>query len=141
MTVFMGRSSGRPSFWDKNMQIKYLPAYRKQDSINGVGLWWEPGQVRNVSPEVAEKLCGYSDTWEVVNQADALVNDEPIMLTKDEKPVEEPLPVIDFHGMNKKALIEFAETKYNEKLDKRQNEETIRHKVIALFSKNEMEQR
>jgi hypothetical protein len=40
--------------------------------------------------------------------------------------------------MGKKALLEFAERKYNERLDRRQNEGTIRHKVIALFSKNEM---
>ena len=39
--------------------------------------------------------------------------------------------------MSKKALLEFAERKYNERLDKRQSEETVRHKVIALFSKHE----
>ncbi|HEU4854403.1 MAG TPA: hypothetical protein VFS89_03845 [Nitrosospira sp.] len=123
------------------MLIKYLPTYRKLDSINGVGLWWEPGQVRNVSPEMAEKLLPYTDTWAKTDENAPVLASEAIPLKQAEKPVEEPLPVIDFHGMNKKALIEFAETKYNERLDKRQNEESIRHKVIALFSKNEMEQR
>jgi hypothetical protein len=59
-------------------------------------------------------------------------------LKQDEKPVEEPLPVVDFHAMDKKALLNWAETKYNERIDKRLAEESIRHKVIALFSKHEM---
>ncbi|MDN5881029.1 MAG: hypothetical protein L0H37_01525 [Nitrosospira sp.] len=119
------------------MQVKYMGACIKTDSIDGVGLHWEPGQVRNVTAEVAERLLVYSDTWvkEEVEVADA----EPIGLTRTAKPVEEPLPVIDFHGIDKKALLKFAETKYNERLGKRQNEESIRHKVIALFGTHEMD--
>ena len=60
-------------------------------------------------------------------------------MTETTKPTEEPLPVIDFHAMDKDALIEFASTKYNEKLDKRQSAETLRHKVIALFGQHEMD--
>lgn len=130
-----------PLFLGKNMHIKYLLDYRKQDSFNGLGLWWEPGQTRNVSPEVAEKLLSHPDTW--AEPEDAAVSPEiaeEVTLKQDEKPVEEPLPVIDFHGMNKEALIEFAETKYNVKLSKRLGEGTIRHKVIALFGQHEMEQ-
>jgi hypothetical protein len=118
-------------------KVKYIATGIKIDSINGVGLRWEPGQVRNVSAEVAERLLVYSDTWMRVYD-ETLDNVVPIGLAQAEKPVEEPLPVIDFHSMSKKALLEFAERKYNERLDRRQNEGTIRHKVIALFSKNEM---
>jgi hypothetical protein len=118
-------------------KVKYIATGIKIDSINGVGLRWEPDQVRNVSAEVAERLLVYSDTWMRVYD-ETLDNVVPIGLAQAEKPVEEPLPVIDFHSMSKKALLEFAERKYNERLDKRQNEGTIRHKVIALFSKNEM---
>lgn len=118
-------------------QVKYIAAGIKIDSINGVGLRWEPSQVRNVSSEVAERLLVYSDTWVQV-QDDESGNVEPLRLAETEKPVEEPLPVIDFHSMGKKALLEFAERKYNERLDGRQNEETVRHKVIALFSEHEM---
>ena len=118
-------------------KVKYIATGIKIDSINGVGLRWESGQVRNVSAEVAERLLVYSDTWMRVYD-EAMDNVVPIGLAQAEKPVEEPLPVIDFHSMSKKALLEFAEHKYNERLDRRQNEGTIRHKVIALFSKNEM---
>jgi hypothetical protein len=118
-------------------QVKYIATGIKIDSINGVGLRWEPGQVRNVSSEIAERLLAYSDTWVQV-QDDESGNVEPLRLAEAEKPVEEPLPVIDFHSMGKKALLEYAERKYNERLDGRQNEETVRHKVIALFSEHEM---
>ncbi len=118
-------------------KVKYIATGIKIDSINGVGLRWEPDQVRNVSAEVAERLLVYSDTWMRI-QDETLDNVVPIGLALAEKPAEEPLPVIDFHTMSKKALLEFAERKYNERLDRRQNEGTIRHKVIALFSKNEM---
>ena len=118
-------------------KVKYIATGIKIDSINGVGLRWESGQVRNESAEVAERLLVYSDTWMRVYD-EAMDNVVPIGLAQAEKPVEEPLPVIDFHSMSKKALLEFAERKYNERLDRRQNEGTIRHKVITLFSKNEM---
>lgn len=137
------------------MNIKYLLDYPKLDSIAGVGLRWEPGQVRNVSPEMAERLTCYADTWAAVDVDDTTqkqaVDDtketdnkeesdvDEIGLSTEEKIAEEPLPFIDFHSMNKAALVDFAQTKYNEKLDKRQSEETIRHRVIALFGQHEMD--
>jgi hypothetical protein len=119
-------------------QVKYIGSNFKTDSINGIGLHWEPGQVRNVTAEVAERLLAYTDTW-VREQTKKAADVEPIGLAEAEKPVEEPLPVIDFHGMDKNALVEFAEDKYNERLDKRLSEETIRHKVISLFTQHEMD--
>lgn len=128
------------------MQVKYIGTCIKTDSINGVGLSWEPGQVRNVTAEVAERLLAFADTW--VKEAGVVASNEvareaasaePIGLTQAEKSVEEPLPVIDFHGMDKTALLNFAETQYNERFDKRQSEDTLRHKVIALVSKYEMD--
>lgn len=123
------------------MFVKYKLDYRKQDSIGGIGLVWQPGQVRNVSQEAAAKLLAYSDTWEQAEYSTVEAENAPeVGLTQEEKPAEEPLPVIDFLAMDKKALVEFAQTKYNEKLDKRQTEETIRHRVIALFSQHEMDE-
>jgi hypothetical protein len=118
-------------------QVKYIAAGIKTDSINGVGLRWEPGQVRNVTAEVAQRLTTFSDTWIAV-EGESL-NVEPIGLTKEAKPTEEPLPVIDFRAMDKNTLIEYASAKYNEKIDKRQSEDTVRHKVIALFGQHELD--
>ena len=139
-------------------QVKYIANGVKIDSIVGVGLHWEPGQVRNVTAEVAQRLTAFTDTWVLAlstktaekganmrqvsdskGEEDADDSDNEIGLTTDTEPTEEPLPVIDFHAMDKDALIEFASTKYNEKLDKRQSAETLRHKVIALFGQHEMD--
>ena len=97
----------------------------------------EPGQIRNVTAEVAERLLAFSDTW-VPTQAESHNAIEPIGLAQEEKPVEEPLPVVDFHAMDKKAMVEYAERNYNERLDKRQSEEVIRHKLIDLFSSHHL---
>lgn len=123
-------------------QVKYIAKGAKVDSIRGVGLRWEPEQVRNVSPEMAERLLAYTDTWTEVKESPVEAeNADEIGLVQDEKVAEEPLPVIDYFSMDKKALIEFAETKYNERLDKRQSEDTLRHKVIAIVSRHEMDLR
>jgi hypothetical protein len=118
-------------------QVKYIAAGIKIDSIRGVGLHWEPGQVRNVTAEVAERLTVYSDTWIAVE--DESLNAEPVGLSTEPKPAEEPLPVINFHAMDKKALLEFAETKYGEKFDKRKSEIDLRHRVIDLAAKHELD--
>ena len=116
--------------------LKYIAATVKTDSIHGVGLNWQPGQVRNVTAEVAERLLVFADTWQIA--AETYGSNERIGLAEQPQSVEEPLPVIDFHAMDKNALIEYAERHYNARLGRRQSEETVRHKVIALFSRYEM---
>lgn len=136
-------------------RVKYIAKGARLDSVRGVGLMWEPGQVRNVTDDVAERLLPFADMWERVESKKEpvqkeLANDEgekepaqdeqegEIGLSQEEKPAEEPLPVIDFHAMDKAAMINFAETHYNERFDKRQNEEAIRHKLISLVAKHEL---
>lgn len=124
------------------MQIKYIGKCVKTDSILGVGLHWTPGQVRNVTPEMAERLLRFSDTWEKVPPVVDMTThfyEEEIGLSQAEKPVEEPLPVIDFHAMDKDSLGQFAEREYNVRLDKRLSVESMRHKVIALFGQHQSE--
>jgi hypothetical protein len=120
------------------MQVQYIGKCNKHDSIRGVGLHWEPGQVRSVTAEVAERLVRYMDTWVRVD-AEERKDEQPIGLDMEEKSVEEPLPVIDFHIMDKAALVQFAEREYNERLDKRLSETVLRHKVVALFGKRQAE--
>ena len=126
-------------------QVKYIGTCVKTDSVNGVRLRWEPGQIRNVTAGVAERLLPYSDTW-VAEQAveDGKANetaDDPIGLVQEEKPVEEPLPVVDFHAMDKKAMVEYAECNYIERLDRRLSEAVIRHKLIDLFTGHHLAER
>jgi len=119
-------------------QVKYIGGTVKVDSITGIGLHWQPGQVRHVTAELAERLLAYTDTWLSV-QGEEAVNRDPVGLAQAPAPVEEPLPVIDFHGMDKNALVAFAVREYNERLDKRLSEGTLRHQVIALFGKHQAE--
>jgi hypothetical protein len=117
-------------------QVKYIGTCIKTDSIQGIGLKWKPGQIRTVTAELAERLLPYSDTWvteKLAKDEKAKEAEDPIGLAQEEKPAEEPLPVVDFHAMDKKAMIEYAEHHYNEQLDKRQSEDTIRHRLIDLF--------
>jgi hypothetical protein len=127
-------------------RVKYIGKTVKTDSIGGIGLRWEPGQVRNVTAEVAERLLPFSDTWSEADKADKPTDsgnssgqDTAIGLLPQETPAEEPLPVVNFHGMDKDALVEYAERNYNQKLDKRQSKEALRQKVTALFSQHELD--
>lgn len=120
------------------MHIRYKLNYTKQD--RHTKLTWQPGDVKNLEPALAEKLLSYADTWERADEPASASVSEEIGLPTGEKPVEEPLPVIDFHAMDKGAMLEFAEKRYNERIDKRLSEESIRHKVIALFTQHEMDQ-
>jgi hypothetical protein len=120
------------------MQVQYIGKCNKIDSIHGAGLHWEPEQVRSVTPELAERLLRFPDTWVKIDRKEP-EDEQHIGLMQDEEPVEEPLPVIDFHAMDKAALVQFAEREYNHRLDKRLGEETLRHKVIALFGKHQAE--
>lgn len=115
-------------------QVKYIAAGVKTDSVNGAGLRWEPGQIRTVSPELAERLLAFSDTWERVAGEDG--ETQPIGLKPKDRAVDEPLPVVDLHAMGKKAMIEYADTTLGVKLDKSLTEAAIRHKVTDLLSKH-----
>jgi hypothetical protein len=118
-------------------QVQYVGTCNKQDSIRGIGLHWEPGQTRHVTHGVAERLLRFSDTWKAIEkEAD---DNDPIDLIEDEKPCEEPLPVVDFHSMSKDAMVEFAARNYGEKLDKRQTADTLRLKLVGLFGKYELD--
>jgi hypothetical protein len=119
------------------MRIKYIGTCNKQDSVRGVGLHWEPGDERNVTEEVGHRLLHYRDTW---IKADSQTSEgAQIGLTEDEKPTEEPLPVVDFHSMTKDEMVDYAEKNYGEKLDKRQTADTLREKLVGLFGKYELD--
>lgn len=135
------------------MKVKYIGNNVKTDSITGVGLIWEPGQERDVTSTVAEHLLAYPDTWVKAEgeihkhenealgpvHAEAGRKEEPVgFLEKDKRP-EEPLPVMDFHSMDKAALNKFALEKWNEKFDKRMSVDVIRERVIKKFTADEMD--
>lgn len=116
--------------------VKYIGSCDKTDSIDRLGLHWKPGQVRNVTAEAAERLLAFPDTW--VREKEGVSRrsrtDKPVGLAAEAATVEEPLPVIDFHGMSKEAMIEYAERTYNERLDRRLGEDAVRHRLVGLLA-------
>ena len=120
-------------------QVQYIGITTKTDSIDGINLHWQPGQTRSVSAEVAERLLAYPDTWKLA-PGPALAGPEPVHLAPPVREAEEPLPAVDFHAMDKDAMIRYAEQHYGERLSRRLSEKNIRHRLIGLFTQREMEQ-
>lgn len=114
------------------MQVKYIGNHVKVDSIPGVGLSWEPGQERDVTSTVAAHLLAYPDTWIKGDEGSDPSGDktEPIDFHEKDKRPEEPVAVVNFHAMNKKDLIKYAEDNWHERFDKRTSESVIRERVI-----------
>lgn len=136
------------------MQVKYIGDHVKTDSITGVGLRWEPGQQRDVTSTVAAHLLAYPDTWvKGDEESDKSVKDqdatkveagdkpEPIDFLEEDKRPDEPIAVVNFHDMNKDALVKFAHDQWNEKFDKRMSEDVIRERVIKRHTHEQMNQK
>lgn len=112
-------------------RVRYIGATPKTDSIKGVGLPWEPGQERDVTATVAEHLLPYTDTWVVAgageNFGDQSSKDgEPVGFLEEEPLTEEPIPVVDFHSMDRKAMQDYSMTHFGEKLDTKMSTENMR---------------
>lgn len=135
------------------MKVKYIGPNVKTDSIVGVGLRWEPGQERDVTSTVAEHLLAYSDTWikaegeihkhsnEALGptHAEAGRKEEMVDFKEPDPRADEPLPVVNFHAMDKDALIKYASEQWNEKFDKRQSTDVIRERVIKRHTREAMD--
>lgn len=121
-------------------RIKYIAPSAKTDSIAGVGLSWEPGQERNVSNEVAEKLLAFPDTWEMAEEDDKSASepDAPIGLGQVERRLDEPLVIANLHGMTKDEMSEYAEQHFGVKLDRHMKAEDMRIRLHELQSERNM---
>src|SRR5687768_15349982 len=136
------------------MQVKYIGNHIKQDSITGCGLVWEPGQVRDLTSTLASHLLQFPDTWvpadgdakpegpdpQWLQKTEAGVKEEPIdFLEKDKRP-DEPVPMINFHAMDKDALLKFSEEHPDLKVDKRWNVQKMREHITHMWSAKHMEE-
>lgn len=118
------------------MKVKYIGDHNKTDSIEGVGLHWEPGQTREVTSTVAAHLLAYPDTWikEDGESDHAGDREEPISFREKHKRVDEPMPIVNFHGMDKESLQRFAQDNLSEKMDRRWSESVLRERVIKAWT-------
>lgn len=135
------------------MKIKYIGDHIKQDSIPGAGLVWEPGQVRDVTSTLAAHLLQYPDTW-VADESEAKdeqpdpqwllkteagVKEEPIDFLEEDKRPDEPVPVVNFHDMNKEQMMRFADDHMTEKMDKRWKEDKMREQITHAWARQHAE--
>lgn len=119
--------------------VKYIAPTAKTDSIAGVGLRWEPGQTRNVSNEMAERLLVFPDTWEMAEEHDdKSAQDAPIGLGQVEKPVDEPLVIANLHGMTKDQMRAYSEQTFGVKLDRHMTAEDMRIRLHELQSERNL---
>lgn len=136
------------------MLVKYIGNHIKQDSIQGCGLVWEPGQVRDVTSTLAAHLLPYTDTWvsdepdaeneqpdpQWLQKTEAGVKEEPIDFVEEDKRPDEPTPIIDFHAMNKEQMMKFADDHMTEKMDKRWKEDKMREQITHAWARQHEEQ-
>lgn len=133
------------------MQIKYIGDHIKQDSITNAGLVWEPGQVRDVTSTLAAHYLAYTDTWvkaeaegdkqpdpQWLQKTEAGVKEEPIDFLEKDKKQDEPVPVVNFHAMNKEQLEKFAEDNQLGKMNKRWGEQTMREHITRMWTEQKM---
>jgi hypothetical protein len=119
-------------------QVKYIATTPKTDSINGVGLPWEPGQTRNVSDEMAEKLLAFPDTWEMAEEDGKSPQEAPLELGQVEKPDEEPLVIPNLHGMTVQQMRDFAQETFNVKFDRDMKAADMRIRLHELQSERNL---
>ena len=135
------------------MKIRYIGDHIKQDSIEGAGLVWEPGQVRDVTSTLAAHYLAYTDTWakakeegdkqpdpQWLQKTEAGVKEEPIDFLEKDKRQDEPVPVVDFHGMNKDQMMKFADERMTVKMDKRWSADKMREQITHAWAEQHMEQ-
>lgn len=133
-------------------RVRYIGKTPKTDSIRGVGLPWEPGQERDVTATVAEHLLPYTDTWVVVGTEpdedfsggglkSAKLDSgtpEPVDFLKDEPLTEEPIPVVDFHSMDRKDMQDYSMKHFGEKLDPKMSTENMRLRMYQRQGERNM---
>lgn len=135
------------------MQVKYIGDHVKTDSFPGVGLRWEPGQVRDVTSTVAAHLLKYPDTWvkgdaesdkdvpesQRESRVEAGDKPEPIGYMEEDRLHDEPIPVVNFHAMDKEALLKYAADNFNERFPHNISEDVLRERVTKLHTDHEID--
>ena len=133
------------------MKILYVGKNSKEYKVDSiVGLSWREGEIKDVTPQLAEKLLPYSDTWVEVKGDTREPTDKRL---KANKPVEVPkenlidlpprpqvdrsLPVINYGIMDKDAVVAHIRLHYNEDLNVNKPLQEIRQDALAVQTRME----
>ena len=132
------------------MKIRYIATCRKTDSIAGCGITWEQGDIKDVTPKLAEKLLEFPDTWEEIH-GDTLgkgatgknAAKEPVVLEADlidltpQTEGANVLPVVNFNIMDKESVVEYIRRNYNEDVDPKKTLQEMRQDAQEIFIRRE----
>ncbi len=123
--------------------IKYVGKKRRPqpDTVAGTSLIWrDTREVHFVPDTVASKLLKHPDVWAVTQEvrvSDAKVREAEQKLAvevRKENEIEEQPPLPPLDQMDKKALHDFAQQHFGEKLHHAMSETTMRSKIMALMN-------
>lgn len=140
-------AQGAASVQSSTIPVKYIGRRPEwHDRIYGTGLSFVTGQVRNMPGDIAYRLLRHADLFEVAAK-DSVIECEPTperddddtaeLLEKGAQAKEEAQQELgkihdlydQIEQMGKDSLIEFAATKYMQKLDKRSSVDSLRTQV------------
>ena len=135
---------------NSNVKIQYIGLREFwRDNIYHTGLHFERGQIRLVSADAARKLLRHPDVFELVasdeleqaGKQDAGTTDETAELEQAGKQdAENEMSAFDevqdvimeIGRMDKESLSLYAQSNYEQSLDKRKSVETLREEVVQM---------
>lgn len=133
------------------MKILYVGKNSKEFKVDSiVGLSWREGEIKDVTPQLAEKLLPFPDTW-VEMKGDFLQKGSTSKKAKaapevpkadliDLPPrpkVDRSLPVINYGIMDKDAVVAHIRLHYNEDLNVNKPLQEIRQDALAVQTRME----
>ena len=112
--------------------VKYIGNRESHiDNLYGTGLEWVPGQAHSVIKATARMLLAHTDVYEECEaNSNEVVLDKPANGEKDEGRMT-ALPNLE--GMDKDALVTFAQQHFGERMHKTMKEDTMRARILGMI--------
>lgn len=118
--------------------VKYIGNRESHiDNLYGTGLEWVPGQAHNVAKATAKMLLSHADVYEECEaDSNEVVLSQPANGEKDEGRMT-ALPNLE--GMDKDALVTFAQQHFGERMHKTMKEDTMRERILGMIQERGLE--
>ncbi len=122
--------------------VKYIGKASYRDNLYRTYLTWEPGQVRGLPDDVADKILRHIDMFERAQHAPK--KDDTSKLLADAKAAEAERDqaqiaiqsmYMEVQVMDKESLDNFAQRNYRQTIDKRHSVEDLRQQVVQMIDR------
>jgi hypothetical protein len=111
--------------------VKYIGNRENHvDNLYDTGLEWVPGQVHNVAKATAKLMLKHADVYEecAADPNEVIINEPAKLQDENERTA---LPHLE--GMDKDALVTFAQQHFGERMPKTMKEETMRMRILGMI--------